>query len=407
MWFDAAIMNARVVWSCVAAGALACADARGAALDQWTYRSSGISGSANFSAVTYGGGKFVVAGNASGTVLVSSDDGATWTRRPHGATPQIYDLTYGNDRFVGVGSAGTVVLSADGESWSSLSVSNTSTVTLYSVTFGNGLFVSAGDYDSGNLNYFGTIYTSRDGVTWSNWTSAAASNLRDVAYGNGRFVALGHGFNRSINPDRRVLVSANGSAWVPHDAAGYSDLRAITYGNGQFVAMARQGNSFAMLTSPNGEVWTPHLVPLTNYHMTRIGFGNGTYVAVGSFNQSRHVVLRSTNGANWQVTHIGPQSGNYFLYDVAFGEGTFVVVGQPNAIAQSTDVRIPWFERVTRANGITELDIGGEVGRGYQLQYSSDLEEWHDLVTYTNELPTVRVRDTSAAGEGRRFYRAQ
>jgi hypothetical protein len=159
------------------------------------------------------------------------------------------------------------------------------------------------------------------------------------------------------------------------------------------------------VTSADGESWVSHPISLTNYYVAGLGFGNGTYVAVGSLNQSRHILFHSTNGVDWTEKRIGPQIGNYFLYDVVFGKGTFVVVGMPDAIAQSASVIPGWFEGINKPNPTqTELNISGEVGTRYNLQYSSDLIQWHNLFSYTNEWPTVRVTDTSATAS-RRFYR--
>ena len=375
--------------------------APGAALDHWTYRSSGISGFANFSTVAYGGGKFVAAGYDTSGVIVSSEDGISWTRRTYGSTQAITAITYGDGKFVGVGANGTIAISTNGENWSSFSISNTTSLNLNGIAHGNGLFVTVGRYPVSGGNYRATIYTSPDAVNWSNWTFDANSSLSDVAYGNGRFVAVGDGFKGT---NRAIFVSSNGVDWAPRSSP-YAGHLGVAYGNGQFVTLTSYGGARAALTSLDGENWMSHVLSFTNYYISGMGFGNGTYVAVGSLNQSRHILLHSTNGVDWNETRIGPQIGNYFLYDVAFGNETFVVVGQPNAIAQSASVARGWFEGIVRRNSSeTELDISGEVGTRYNLQYSSDLVQWRDLFSYTNDWPTVRVTDTSATAPPR-FYR--
>ena len=396
-------MRARITFL-IALLALGAEGAAGAALDHWTYRTSGVSGFAQFSAISYGNGKFVVAGQAAGNVLLNSEDGVAWTRPAHGPLPQIAELAYGNRMFMGAGRFREVVMSTNGESWTSVTISNAA-LFFYTVAYGNGMFVVGGELDTGDATYVATIYSSTDGMNWSNWTSRSISNLRDVAFGNGKFVALGSGFNRGT-PDRRVLVSSNGLDWTSHDAGGSRNWRGVTYGNDQFVAMADgPGGGLVAVISPDGKGWTAYPVAATNHFVTRLGFGNGTYAAVGSVNQSQHFLLLSTNGTAWESKYIGPRMGNYFLYDIAFGEGTFVVVGAPNSIAQSASVTPAWFERVHRSPTETELEISGEVGRGYDLQYSLDLAQWHGVLRYTNGCPTERVID-SAGADTRRFYRA-
>lgn len=382
------------------------ADVSGAPMDQWMYQTSGIA-YANFNGVAYGGGKFVVAGSAgsSAGLLMSSEDGVAWTERTYGSTRPIVGIAHGDGTFVAIGWSGTVAVSTNGENWASFSLSNTTALNLNAITYGNERFVIVGDFLGGGSRR-ATSYASTDALTWTNWLAETNSRLRDVAFGGGRFVAAADNSYTRYDSDRTLLVSSNGMDWEPRGTPPFVDVAAITYGNGQFVALARHGSTNAMLTSPDGESWLAHPLTLGNNYVARMRFGNGMYFAVGSSNQSRHTMLYSTNGADWQAKYIGPYRGNYFLDDLAFGNGRFVVVGMPNTIAQSGSFTRPWFERVGRRDEDAEFEIGGEVGRGYRLQYSSDLRRWEDLVAYTNTLPVMRVIGGAEAEDGRRFYRA-
>jgi len=378
-----------------------------APLEQWMYQTSGVA-FASFNGVAYGGGKFVIAGNAgsSAGLLLSSEDGVTWTQRTYGSTRPMVGIAYGNGSFVAIGWSGTVAVSTNAENWTTFSLSNTTALNLTAITHGNGRFVIVGDLLGGG-NRRATSYASTDGLTWTNWLAETNSRLRDVTFGGDRFVAAADNSYTRYDPNHALLVSSNGVDWSPRSAAPYVDVSAITYGNGQFVALGRQGATNAMLTSTDAENWTPHVLTPGPQFIARMGFGNGIYFAVGSSNQSRHTMLYSTNGADWQSKYIGPQQGNYFLDDIAYGEGTFVVVGMPNAIAQSGDFTRPWFEGMAlRSTSPPEFAMGGEVGRAYRLQHSSDLVVWHDLLSYTNTLPMTRVIGPSVPSGGTRFYRA-
>jgi hypothetical protein len=223
-----------------------------------------------------------------------------------------------------------------------------------------------------------------------------------VAYGNGRFVAVGSSY--PTYPSSDVFTSRDGLNWTPHKS-GYSGLFGIVYGGGQFVATT---GSPLMLTSVDGETWTPHAITLTNTHFWGVGYGNGTYLAVGSVNDFQQVLARSRDGTNWQTQVIGPIMEDYSLDDATFGARTFVVVGIGglHAIAQSSDVAVPSFAAIQRFNGAAALDIEGEIGRSYRLQVSSDLKSWNNLLNYTNDAAVTRVTDGSAILEKVRFYRS-
>jgi len=52
------------------------------------------------------------------------------------------------------------------------------------------------------------------------------------------------------------------------------------------------------------------------------------------------------------------------------------------------------------------LQIAGGAGQRYQIEASTDLLNWTDLVTLTNTSGTVQFLDSAAATFPQRFYRA-
>jgi hypothetical protein len=386
----------------LAAPASVCAGA----LDSWTYRTNGVSASAELDSVTYGAGRFVAAGAfAQGSLILSSEDGILWTQRVVGPASEFYCVRYAGEKFVATGSGGVVAVSTNGIDWTSTVISNTPYLLyLFGATHGNAQFVAVGmQYNPDPFEERAAIYTSADALSWSpTWISNTNSVPLEVAYGNGRFVAVGSGYPTYTSSD--VFISRDGLNWTPH-GSGNPDLFGIVYGGGQFVATT---GSALMLTSADGETWTPHPIALTNAHFYGVGYGNGTYLAVGSVNGSQQVLARSQDGTNWQTQVIGPSREDYSLYDATFGARPFVVVGVwgPHAMAQSSDVALPSFAAIQRFNGTVALDIEGEIGRPYRLQVSSDLKSWNNLLNYTNDAAVTRVTDGSALLEKVRFYRS-
>ena len=77
----------------------------------------------------------------SANFTASGGAGTTWTLRHFGNT--LYGVVYGNNTFVALGSSGAIFTSPDGINWTQRN-SGTSHA-LYGVTYGNGMFVVVGD----------------------------------------------------------------------------------------------------------------------------------------------------------------------------------------------------------------------------------------------------------------------
>lgn len=155
--------------------------------------------------VTYGAGTFVAVGQDAilNSVMSSSDNGATWTRRNSAAALQ----------------------------WQS-------------VTFGNGLFVAVAIDGAGNR-----VQTSPDGITWTSRASAANNAWRSVTFGGCVFVAVS-----STGVNNRVMVSTDGTTWQSKTNSNNQDRfwLGVGYGNNLFVAVANGdgGDNQLVMTSP-------------------------------------------------------------------------------------------------------------------------------------------------------------
>lgn len=144
-------------------------------------------GSRNWSAITYGGGRFVA---LSQTGYVSfSTNGTDWR-----TAVQVENLgsnfwraiTYGNNKFVAISQSKDVSNSPDGIGWQSSTRNIDFPALPQSICFDGEKFIV--------LGYNGAISTSIDGV---NWTPAVQNdelgehNWMAISYGNNKLVALG------------------------------------------------------------------------------------------------------------------------------------------------------------------------------------------------------------------------
>ncbi len=276
----------------------------------WTYQTQGTADT-NFTGVTCNGSTIAISGyeqiytvikkkkyfdHYDSIILISTDNGATWTKQTPNFSRILCSITYINDTFVVLGDGGLILTSKDGgTTW----VSQTSGVTtqLNAVTYGNGKFVVVG------IN--GTILTSEDGVTWTQQTSGNSKYLSSVAFGNNTFVTGDSWGNYLTSPD--------GIAWTSYKLntgnSGYNDsssaFSAIVYGNNYFVAV--DDNEMRILTSTNGIDWVSHDTGHTASEVYNdIAYGDYGFCIVGD-KISRRISFKPT--ISMLDREYGPESG--------------------------------------------------------------------------------------------------
>jgi photosystem II stability/assembly factor-like uncharacterized protein len=206
-------------------------------------------------AIAYGNGTFV-AGEYSGNMATSSDNGATWVAvspRPFLALNSIRAIAYGDGTFIAVSDFGNIIMysSDNGTTWTEGDLSSIGNImSNYSIAYGSNKFVVVGGYK---------IAYSTDGVTWmpvtttafdyqDKWGNPKEGNPRAIAYGNGKFVAGG---------DNKIATSTDGTNWTVvgdkifgtnefGDAYSISDT--IAYGSGTVIVVNFYGDKIAYST---------------------------------------------------------------------------------------------------------------------------------------------------------------
>jgi len=297
-----------------------------------------ISASRKLHHVTYANGLYVAVGKRG--LILTSPDGLTWTERASGVNQYIEHVIWANNRFVAVGEAGLMTTSTNGINWTALPPPTLGD--LEDVTYGNGMFVAVGGY-FGVGGAIATVLTSTNGIVWQDQPSVAFFGVRarGVTFGNGKFVLVGN--------DGLTAVSTNGKSWS--DAFQlWENFRSVTYTAGRFVAV---GNDGLVMSSLDGTVW--------NYQRC-------------------------------------PASMN--LRDVQTVEDGVIVLGSNGAILKSDLLQPQLFGH--KNGGGFELNVRGGFAAQYQLQSSTDLLNWSNIMAYSNSAP-MHYLDPS--GAPRRFYR--
>ncbi|MBJ7396867.1 MAG: PKD domain-containing protein, partial [Akkermansiaceae bacterium] len=244
-------------------------------------------------------------------VVVVNDPLETWTAGTVAASRTMSDVAYLDGRFIAAGGQ-YAYLSLDGSTW---------TEQYLGLNFGSGgiawngtKFVIAG-YDWNGSAWYGTLYHSSDGKSWTAATVPATVELRDVVSGGGVFVAVGD--------DGAILRSTDGGAtWTSQVASGVASLAAVAYGNGGFVAVGED----AVYTSTDGMTWLDRSAGsgLASWQSFRdVIFHNGSFIAGGWYSG---IKISADGGVTWSSTQIAG-GADYEITAFAAGGGAIVATG--------------------------------------------------------------------------------
>jgi hypothetical protein len=125
--------------------------------------------------------------------------------------------------------------------------------------------------------------------------------------------------------------------------------------------------------------------------LTAIAFGNGRFVAVGGGG----VVLNSTDGTNWAVTHLT----HFLLNGVSFGNGVFVIASSSGTIYSSAD-GLSWTVRAPPIS-TDSWDYSVSFVNGRFVVNGKEIRSSVDGVAWTDHGPSPEIGAPVAYGAGR------
>ena len=188
--------------------------------------------------------------------------------------------------------------------------------------------------------------------------------LNNVSYANNRWIAVSSGGT--------VIDQLPGaSSWNSRDALKYGDLYSIGYGDGTYVAVGSEG---IITYSSDLTTWSPPVfVSGASEIMRSVAYHNGTWVAVGD---SGTILTSVDNGLTWSLNSLVT---SYNLNKVKYF-GKWIAVGAQGTVLTSTDA-ITWtVYSVGASNSLNALTfinniyyVGGAQGF---IATSSDAETW-------------------------------
>lgn len=387
----------------------------------WTSVASGTPD--RLETIGFSDGLFTAAGE-NGTIITSSN-GTNWTKQNFGITRDLDGMEVANGRLVVVGKGGSILTSTDGINYTTQNggVSND----LHGVTWGGGLWVAVGErggvltssngsdwisHDSGTTNSLkdatyaggqwiavgteGTIVRSRDGVNWTSIFTSPAYDLNGVAYGNGVFLVAGDG---PSNQNGSVFRSQDGVSWSQVNFNPGKNLRGVKFADGAFFFPANDGQLFQTTNGTAGSFnMIANLSNLSAGNLRDLTFGAGLWTLVGNDG----AIFTSMDLVSWtrRASHTFEN-----LHGVAYLDGKLIVIGNRGTVLQSWRF-VAEFEPPAFALGTgLQLPFKGVLNRAYRLQATTNLVNWIDLATFTNQVERSVFTDADALQYDRRFYR--
>lgn len=356
------------------------------------------------------GGTRLVAVGGRGLIL-SSDDGITWTQRSAtrlknaAPAPVLEDLNgviYANGRYLAVGdkatwvegaltkNKATILTSQDGITWSD--VSPDGAFDLNSAAYTN-QFVAVGGAGTQGVTFF-----SANATTWSSATSAVpAGEFIDVFGLSGSLYSISTGVKGAI-----LKGTFSGTTWVWAKMAVKSGLTAtdvplgLVYNGSRYVLVTKNAAGFDLWSSLVGENWAKCALGSASpaLAVTRLALAGTEVIGVGTAGE----VWKSADGANFSAVNRIPTGQPQNLLGAAKIGSTYVVTGEGGRIYTiAPPGETAWTSRYSSGstfeiNGVASNGTNF-VGVGTNFSLTSS-----DATTWTEHAQTINMQSAVHTG---------
>ncbi|MDB6073735.1 MAG: hypothetical protein JWO89_1375, partial [Verrucomicrobiaceae bacterium] len=237
-------------------------------------------------AVAWSGSLFAGVGTRGS--IVTSTDGLTWVSRVSGTTLTLRDVIWSGSQFVAVGgnetnedyqqqASGSIVLtSPNGITWTRRTIPTIHA--LEGIAFNGSLYVAVGrsSYDGGNTE--AVVLTSPDAVNWIGHNSdVMQKDLGHIIWNGSLFVATRENFGIMHSADGINWTPATQMPQLPPEADGL-ELHDLCWTGSKFVVAVDGG---LILTSTDADEWTLQQTDAHNLKLYGVAWNGSTLVAVG------------------------------------------------------------------------------------------------------------------------------
>jgi hypothetical protein len=283
---------------------------------------------------------FVAAGGiASAGKIYYSHDGIDWNETTYSGK-MIYDIVYNNKIFSTVGENGEIWSSLDGITWTQENSGVTSN--LYKIKLVDNLLVAIGDYISPD----NIIISSEDGTNWNDnsTTYAETTRLSSMTFYNGSFFTIQSYVD---GPPNKIHYYKNNDLNIPADwdegiknldtpSDSPTTIEDLIFINNQFIAIGSQDDSgisgkIFSLEADELNLWEENTLP-TMELITGIIYNNEKYIIIGKDGIAGKIFYSVTSpnmhpSLTWNDSGINP---NGLFKDIIYGENKLVTVGMNN-----------------------------------------------------------------------------
>jgi len=271
--------------------------------------------------------------------------------------------------------------SNDGINWTRVIVYDNSEVTLqkvgicYSEYLGKFVIIGYDIYSP----YPTYIFTSTDGITWTNVTSFN-NRYNDVIWVDTIQMLIAVGSNG------KIITSTNGTDWIERNTITQMSLNSISYNKAGVIIAG--GNNGTIIKSTDGINWSV-VTSGTQKQITRIRFIDNIniYIAIGS-----GIILQSNTGTDWVIVKDGVNTNIEKAINI--NDSNIVIgVGRANPqyqIIKTTNLN-EWNIQFTTKKSLTGICYSKNlrkclaVGNGIICSSSNNGDTWSEVSGVTSE----------------------
>ena len=337
--------------------------------------------------VAFGNGTFVGI-DSRNTFLAQESDPRLW--RNGAAIPDVdlHNIVFGDGLFVAAGQdtkaqTGVLVTSTDGANWSRHAFETVSRMA--AVAFGNGRFVAVGS---------DLAAISTNGIDWSIQTNVVHSPRyqRWIDFANGEFFVSVPTDFPAAHPCSNLATSRDGTSWELHESFCGEFIGRLAYGRNAYVLPGLNDCCGSLYLSAEGRSWRQEEYPFP-FVGNAIAYANGFFAIAGHSGY----LLSSTDGRSWESFRL---QGDMLFSGIAFGAGRFVAVGSTwnegkVMAAVSEMVGTPRvITNVHLRDGAIEIQFEAEEQREWFIEASENLVDWtvvQQVGAPTSAVQTVTV----------------
>lgn len=275
---------------------------------------------------------------------------------------EIKSIVYGNI-FVGVGTGSVLINSIDGISWTNSNIGYGNSISFNSVAYaGTNTYVAVGQ--TGKI-----LISTSNGQTMSSWKDCKLTNktinfvgvpveqdstyngeFKDVLYSSKKDVVIAVGSTSNYDNKSPIFtaVGIGSTQFFENNKTNIKNLNSISNNDIIFVAVGDEGTIYY---SFDCEVWSVvgDLSKPTTDNLKKVIWDGSKFIAVGN----NGTIIISENGIDWSIVSGLNISNN--MVNINYYDGIYVLLDDSGILYYSFDLRY-WEKRTTnQANSIQDL----------------------------------------------------